>query len=263
MVIKHHSSGIGASVIEGQVYHTRYFPRHHSFVHDIFYLNLPVTNFDAFHALPFCSYNGFNIFSITDKDYGFDGGRSSLTHFIDENIRARGIEDICNGEKRLITVPRFMGYGFNPVSFWCCFDADHRLRAVLVEVHNTFFERHCYWLMKEDKSEILSSDMLTADKIFHVSPFMPVKGHYEFRFKVTEENFKIVINYKIDGKEILSTGITGRQHSLEARDPWRWLWRYPFGTMKIITLIHWHALRLWLKKIKYFRKPPPPRENVS
>ena len=88
----------------------------------------------------------------------------------------------ANGEIVLYCFPRMLGYVFNPVSFFVCHDAAGTVRAVLAEVNNTFGESHCYLLAHADGRALVSGETMTAPKVFHVSPFFPVAGHYEFRF---------------------------------------------------------------------------------
>ena len=85
-----------------------------------------------------------------------------------------------------MTMPRMLGYVFNPVSFWFCRDRSGALRAVLCEVNNTFGESHCYLVHHDDLRPIEPDAWLDGRKAFHVSPFLPVEGGYRFRFRLDE-----------------------------------------------------------------------------
>ena len=212
---------------------------------------------------PLCAYNKFSLFSLRDRDHGFDGDLECPNARIQKLKQDYYLSSICDGETRLITLPACFGYSFNPVSFWCLYDASGGLRAVLAEVHNTFSQRHGYLLYHDDYRAIQPADILTAQKNFHVSPFYSIDGHYEFSFDIDREDFKIKITYIRDNKPALETGIIGLQQDVKKNDPWRWIFRYSLGTFKVITLIHWHAVFLWLKKIQFHRLPPLPPQNID
>ena len=87
--------------------------------------------------------------------------------------------DLPDGRIFLLTHLRYLGYGFNPVSFFYCFDAAERLQIVLAEVSNTFGGAHNYWLRPDAASRSFRS---VAPKALYVSPFMPVDLDYRFAF---------------------------------------------------------------------------------
>jgi DUF1365 family protein len=163
----------------------------------------------------------------------------------------------------LLTIPRYWGYAFKPVSFWLCWrDSDH-LGGVLAEVNNTFGERHLYWVQHPDGRPIKAEEWLCAEKIFHVSPFFETKGEYRFRFKLSENFIDIRVDYWVDGVRMLKTGLAGQVRLLTPAFGWRALCTYPLATFKIITTIHYQAGKLWLKNVPWFRKPTPPSTSLS
>lgn len=162
----------------------------------------------------------------------------------------------------LQTMPRMFGYAFNPVSFWFC-KRDGQLEAVLAEVNNTFGERHFYWLHIPGL-EIQPTQWLRAEKVFHVSPFYPVEGYYEFRFQLSNTRSRVdIIYFSNAGKTSLVTWIEGTLHSLEEQSFVRLLVRYGWMTPLVVVRIHWQALNLWRKKVKFFTKPEPPSKEVT
>jgi hypothetical protein len=128
----------------GQVRHTRLRPALHAFEYGHYFLRLPLRTLGArdFGCALF-SRNRFNLLSFHDADHG--GGSGALLDWIDTLMRAEGVPD-ADGEVWLQTMPRVLGFVFNPVSFWFCHRRDGALRAVLCDVRNTFGERHCYLL---------------------------------------------------------------------------------------------------------------------
>ena len=160
-----------------------------------------------------------------------------------------------DGEIWLQTFPRVLGYVFNPVSFWFCHRRDGSLRAIVCEVNNTFGERHCYLL----DAPAFGSE-LRADKVFHVSPFCQVEGGYRFRFMVTPGRARTVVRIDYDDGQgpLLQTSVSGALELASAASLRRALWRHPAMTLGVIARIHWQALRLWLKRVRFFHKPAAP-----
>ncbi|MDD2546040.1 MAG: DUF1365 domain-containing protein, partial [Burkholderiaceae bacterium] len=152
----------------GQVRHKRLRPRQHAFAYPTFFLMLPLRSLAATdHGLPI---NRRGAVSFHDVDHG-DGrspAQGGALAWVDEVLRAEGVED-ADGEVWLHCYPRVLGYAFKPVSFWYCHRADGHLRAILVEVNNTFGERHCY-LLEHPRYGVEQQ----ARKVFHVSPFCEV-----------------------------------------------------------------------------------------
>jgi DUF1365 family protein len=107
----------------------------------------------------------------------------------------------------LVTHPRILGYSFNPVSFWLCFDEEKNLIAVLSEVSNTCGQKHNYLCFKNGLKPIESTDWIEAKKEFYVSPFMEIEGKYQFRFQIQENKMNLFINYLVGGKLKLSTSL--------------------------------------------------------
>jgi DUF1365 family protein len=206
------------------------------------------------------SYNRPNIFQLRDRDYGFtkhqnlqDWARTALRKFT----------DFVPARITLITMPRALGFGFNPVSFWCYFDDHNNLRAVMAEVNNTFSERHAYICMHPDGRAILPTDTLSTQKVFHVSPFFDVRGRYEFRFDVTDKKINIIIDYFDDSQKLLSTSVTGVRQELSDRMLWQAFFKNPIVSLKTLALIHVHAVILIWKSIRYRHPAPLPTEDIT
>jgi DUF1365 family protein len=162
----------------------------------------------------------------------------------------------------LLAQPRILGHVFNPVSFWLCRDGGGALRVVIAEVSNTFGERHSYLCHREDLGPITAEDHLTATKIFHVSPFQPVEGGYRFRFDIRADRIGIWIDYTA-GKGGLIATLTGPRRPLTNAAIVAACLRRPFGSRRVLALIHWQALKLWWKNAGYRPPPAPPSEGIS
>ena len=256
-----------AQLCFGEVRHTRLRPARHAFSYGVYFLRLPLRALaQAPVKLALFSHNRFNVLSFLDKDHG--DGKQPLINWIDSLLKREGIAD-ADGEIWLQTFPRVLGYVFNPVSFWFCHGKDGQLRAVLVEVCNTFGERHCYLL---DSGGVMPYGVeLTARKIFHVSPFCAVEGGYRFRFMRarqeigarTVERTIARIDHDDAAGPLLLTSVSGISHPLSNAVAARAFFCYPLMTFGVIAKIHWQALRLWLKRVPFFSKPAPPSHELS
>ena len=275
------SSGSDRSVLAqpllgtGEVRHMRHRPVANGFVYPTYFLLLPMRRLRA-NAVPALRRNRFGLLAFHDCDHGA-GGVDSLD-WIEVLLASHGIAD-ADGEIWLHCYPRVLGFAFKPVSFWYCHRDDGALAAVVVEVNNTFGERHCYLL---HGPELAFGREVRAAKVFHVSPFCAVAGDYRFRFMRTGLHPQAAdprksagataaprprtvarIDHHDDYGLLLQTSVSGSLQVLTPRAI-----RYAFCTVPLLTVgmlvkIHWQALRLWFKRIPFFAKPAPPDAFVS
>lgn len=243
----------------GQVRHTRHRPQRNAFAYPTYFLMLPMRSLRA-NGAGTLARNRRAALSFQDADHG--DGRSDSLQWLEDLLGQHGIDD-AQGEIWLHTYPRVLGYSFKPVSFWYCHRADGTLRAVLAEVNNTFGERHCYLLDTPRYGEPCE-----AAKVFHVSPFCPVRGRYRFVFMRTESPSPRTVA-RIDyfdapcADALLNTSVSGHLEPLTTASIRRALWSYPAMTLGVIARIHWQALRLWFKRAPFFRLPPAPGDFVT
>jgi DUF1365 family protein len=239
----------------GQVWHRRLRPAGHQFRHDSYFLLLPMRQGRAHGwAVP---RRRFGLITFLDQDHG-DGGPDALAWF-ESLLGQEGIED-ADGEIWLQTYPRVLGHAFKPVSFWFAHRADGSLSAIVAEVNNTFGERHCYLLQG---AALQWGRELIADKVFHVSPFCSVAGQYHFRFERSAEHALARIDLHDEHGPLLETSIAGHLLPFTAKRAHQAFWRMPFMTLGVIARIHWHALRLLLKRVPFFHKPAAPDRFVT
>jgi DUF1365 family protein len=255
----------------GQVRHTRLRPQRHAFAYPTYFLMLPLRSLQkASPARGDWHINRPGPLSFFETDHG-DGrppAQGGAIAWLDELLQREGVSD-ATGEVWLHTYPRVLGYTFKPVSFWYCHraadDQGGALRVIVVEVNNTFGERHCYVL---DAPRYGVEQR--ADKVFHVSPFNPVQGHYRFRFMCSLHSEQMRTLARVDFYDgttadaaVLQTSVSGTLQTITPAVLRRALWRYPAMTLGVVLHIHTQALRLWLKKVPFFRKPAPPQAFVS
>jgi DUF1365 family protein len=207
------------------------------------------------------AHNRFNLFSFYDRDHGRRDG-SALRPWIDSLMMARGI-DLSGGRIALLCFPRVLGYVFNPLTIFFCWDAGGTLRALVYEVKNTFGEQHCYVLPVESGRQPQRPIRQSCDKRFHVSPFIGMAATYRFRLVEPGERVSIVIRQRTPEGELLIATHTARRVQLDNAGLIRAFLGHPLVTLKVICGIHWEAMRLWLKGARYHAKPAPPEREVS
>jgi len=247
----------------GQVRHTRLRPARNAFAYGTWFLLLPMRHLGNATAMGGLAVNRAGAVSFFDADHG--DGRSpeqgGALAWLQELLERHGIAD-ADGEIWLHCYPRVLGYTFKPVSFWYCHGASGELRAIVVEVNNTFGERHCYLLDRPRYGQELQ-----ASKEFHVSPFCEVQGRYRFRFMRTAAPSapRTVVRVDHDDTDgpLLQTSISGQLEPISPAGLRRALWRYPAMTLMVMARIHWQALKLWLKKVGFHSKPPAPDRFVT
>jgi len=155
----------------------------------------------------------------------------------------------------LLTHLRYLGYCFNPVSYFYCHGPEGRLRLVLAEVHNTFGERHCYWMDAAAGTRGKGAIAFDVPKAFHVSPFLSMDCRYRWTFTDPGESLRVRV------AEFEAGTFTFDADLEMVRQPWtassirRTLFRFPWMTLKVIAAIHWEALWLWIKRVPVFAHP--------
>jgi uncharacterized protein len=265
----------------GEVRHTRLRPARNQFTYPTYFLMLPMRSLRAAPS-PVLKRNRFGLISFFDRDHG-DGGADSLT-WLDALLAREGIAD-ATGEAWLHCYPRVLGFTFKPVSFWYCHRTDGSLAAVVVEVNNTFGERHCYLLSGPD---LAFGRELRATKVFHVSPFCAVAGSYRFRFmrtavqptahRQTHPATSLVrsvgertvadrtvarIDHHDEQGVLIQTSVSGLLNPMTPARVRAAFFGMPLMTLGVILRIHWQALKLASKRVPFFAKPAPPATFVT
>lgn len=207
------------------------------------------------------SRNARNLVAVHDVDHGGTPGDGSGLGWVRDVLSDAGLGHV-SGQVLLLAQPRVLGHVFNPVSFWLCHDARGTLRVVIAEVTNTYGDRHSYLCHTDDVAPITRDQTLSAAKCFHVSPFQPISGHYQFRFDITEDSIGIWIDYRGNHGRLLAT-LSGPRKPMTNAGLLSAALRRPFGSRRVLGLIHWQALKLWFKKAAFRSRPTPPADEVS
>jgi hypothetical protein len=250
-----------ARLYVGEVMHRRFFPVRYRFAYRVFSLLLDIDRIDAAaRATAMFSHNRFNLLAFHDADHGPRDG-SPLRPWLERSLARFGVE-LEGGRVDLLCFPRVLGYTFNPLAIWYCRHRDGSLRAVLLEVSNTFGERHGY-LLHDNGAPLAWPVRQARAKCFHVSPFVGMQAEYRFRLSEPGERLEIGIRELQDDRLMLVAAQVGRAEPFPSASLLRALLAVPFLTFKVVALIHWQALKIWLRGATFFPKPTPPREEVS
>ncbi|MGJ8622814.1 MAG: DUF1365 domain-containing protein [Yoonia sp.] len=244
--------------IQGETYHGRRGGTKNAFRYSIDYVMLDA---EATPDTPrLFSRNSGNLMSLHDRDHGGPPKAGKGAAWVRDVLVAHNIDDTAR--IMLLAQPRVLGHVFNPVSFWLCYDADETLRTVIAEVTNTFGDRHSYLCRHDDGHAITKEDTLSAQKLMHVSPFQPVEGGYTFRFDIQPDRIGIWIDYSRGNGGVIATLTGPRLPISNGSILWSAL-RRPFGSRRVLTLIHWQAIKLWWKGATFRSQPEPPSQEVS
>lgn len=238
--------------------HNRLAPKKHQFHYDIFmfYLDLDEIDFIS-KKLKWMSKNKFNLFNFRDKDHlqlpkeNPDQSKNIRQHITDY-LKTNGV-DIGKGKIMLLTNLCTLGYQFNPVSFYFCYNENGEIICAIVEVCNTYLEMKPYFLGAETKTE--NTFHLNTAKYFYVSPFIEMDTNFDFNLQIPDDNLQIRIDdFDKEGERFFISTLKGEKKLLTDGQLLKYFFSFPLITLKVIGLIHWQALKLWLKKINYHPK---------
>ena len=246
---------LAPGVYSGRVRHRRFGPKAHEFTYNVFLTLLDVDRIKELCGVSrLVSYNRFNWASYWERDH-FGDARLPLRERLRRDAAAHG-HALPDGPVYLLTNLRYLGYVFNPISIYYCYDRAERLRLVLAEVNNTFGESHNYWL------EMSPGARPRAAKQMHVSPFHAMEMEYEFVLGEPRETLVAHMNTMERGERTFDATLTLRREEWSAGALRRALWRHPWMTAKVIAAIHWEALRLWAKGLKVYTHPARRGQNA-
>ena len=250
---------MNSCIYNGFVSHTRFKPVKHSLKYNTFSLliDLDELNILSKNNLIF-SFNRFNIFSFYNKDHGGRDGMC-LKKWVKNNLNKFGIAQDINTIK-LLCYPRIFGYVFNPLSIFFIYNSKAKLISILYEVKNTFGEQHTYIFKVDEDSETLQNN---CEKKFFVSPFMDLNSKYYFKILIPNKSLSIIINQRDNDGKLLFASQDGVRSDLNSKNLLFSYLKHPLMTLKIISAIHFEALRLWLKGIKIVKKKLKIKNNIS
>ena len=257
-----------------QIVHHRFLPKANRFVYRIFLFALDLDELDSLHRrLLLFSLNRANAYGFRERDFLPSGEplhnstqpanpatpAAGLKARVTAYVAERGI-DLTGGRVLLVTLPRVFGYLFNPVSFYFCYDRHGQPVASIAEVTNTFKEMKPFVLGPDTRTDNKTGATfsLRLPKYFYVSPFTDMDVAFDFTLRTPGEQLSVQIDDYDAGQRTLTSLLTGSRQTLSNRRLAWYSLKYPLITLKVITLIHWHALKLYLKNVPWFAKAARP-----
>lgn len=247
-------------IFSGQVKHSRSVPVEHAFRYRLFMMYLDLEELpQLFRGRWFWSTARPALARFRRENYLGDPGIPLDKAVRDLVLQRTGRRP--DGPIRLLTNLRYFGYCFNPISIYYCFDASGtRVETIVAEVSNTpWDERHCYVLAD---SANLGDDHIRrfeSRKELHVSPFMDMDIDYSWLLTPPANNLVVRISNYANRERIFAATLILRRQEISGRSLAVTLLSYPFMTLKVITAIHWQALRLWIKGCRF--RPHPAKQS--
>ncbi len=241
-----------------KVMHNRLSPKKHSFWYNVYMFYLDLDEIAQLSGkLKWFSFNKFNLFNFRNKDHlqlpkdnpdAIKSVREQLTEYLMAHNIVLGL-----GRVMLLTNLSVLGYNFNPVSFYFCFDEAGQPLCAVVEISNTFHEMKMFFIGKDE----LDKDAFRqrADKYFYVSPFIDLDTSFDFNLHIPAEKLDIRIDdYDKEGNRFFLSTLIGESKTLNDRNLLRYFFLIPLIPLRVMWLIHWQAFLLWRKKFSFHKK---------
>ena len=237
-------SYVNNKIYSGVVKHTRFSPFHHSFSYKISYFWFRLNDFREYYLF---KRNRISIFSFFDDDHGQIEKKGVVEDFFQKKLR-RIKGDFF--KIKVFCLPRILNYSFNPISVFILYNKREIPSGVILEVNNTFKERHLYFSkIKKDQTNFI------FDKGFYVSPFFEVKGSYDISFKIDEKNIYLYIKYIVDKKKVFEASYQGKSKDMNEINLLRTFFTISIQNIKATLGIYIQALKLFFKGAKYISRP--------
>ena len=250
---------ISSCIYNGNVIHKRFKPKEHFFKYKVFSLFIDLSELNELNdKLKFFSLNKFNLISFYEKDHG-DRDGSSLFEWVKKNLINNKIST-DNIKVKLLCYPRIFGYVFNPLSIFFVYNNKNSLISILYEVKNTFGEQHTYVFKVENREKTIENN---CKKKFFVSPFMDLESSYYFKILYPGNKLSVVIDQRDEEGKLLYASQDGDRVDFTSKNLIFSYLRHPLMTLKIITAIHFEALRLWVKGIRLVKKKIKIKNNTT
>ena len=247
-----------SSIYMAKVMHHRLSPKKHSFWYSIYLFYIDIDEIDNLSKkLRWFSRNKFNLFNFRDKDHlqlprENPDQSKNIKQQVSDYLKSNRVE-INNGKIMLLTNLSVLGYNFNPVSFYFCFDENNNPICAVSEISNTYREMKLFFFGKNELEG--NRFKQRVKKLFYVSPFIDLDAFFDFNLTIPAEKLDIRIDdYDADGKRFFLSTLTGERKPLTNRIMLWYFFSLPLIPLRVMGLIHWQAFKLWIKKIGYHPK---------
>ena len=263
---------LASAIYSAKVMHHRLAPKKHSFWYNVYMFYIDLDELEILDKkLRWFSYNRFNLFSFRDKDHlqleleaerlKTKDERSHISYLtssistkqqITAYLKSHNVE-IGNGKIKLLTNLSVLGYNFNPVSFYFCFDENNLPLCAVAEISNTYHEMKMFFFGKDELDG--NTFRQKTQKHFYVSPFIDLDDFFDFNLVIPTEKLEIKIDdYDKEGNRFFISTLKGYKKPLTNANMLRYFFAMPMIPLRVMWLIHWQAFKLWMKKIKYHPK---------
>ena len=240
-------------LFDGKIRHSRFAPFFHSFNYKLTYFWFDIAKKNKSQIF---KKNRISLFSFYDNDYGpVEKKIKDLFKYLKKKLSENNFSSIQ--KIKVLCLPRIMGYAFNPISIFVCYDKLNIAKAVIFEVSNTFRERHSY-LCGTNKKNVFS-----LNKKFYVSPFFKVKGKYKIKFSIDSNFVNLFILYEIKNQKVFEASFKGRSKEMNELNLAKLFFTNFFQNMKATSGIYIQALKLFIKGATYNRRPKKPNNFIT
>lgn len=253
---------LSTAIYKGEVRHQRLTPLRNRFAYNMssFLFDLDELDKAQRHCRWF-SLNRFNLFSFYFKDLG-NGSGEHPRDYLERCLKEQGLVDTL-ASASVLCYPRILGYAFNPLSVYYCYNQHKELFAVLHEVSNTFKQRHSYLFSVPAVDRNKPTIRQQCDKNFYVSPFNSMAMRYQFRLLLPSDKLGISIRVKQNEQDVLHASFQGQRRPFNDRELLRSFCSLPLMTLKVLGGIHWQALKLFSRGLKIVPRPTEPSSPIS
>ncbi|MFS3128429.1 FAD-dependent oxidoreductase [Nocardioides sp. Bht2] len=176
---------------------------------------------------------------------------ASIRSNVDNFLAHRGIH-LDGGRVLMAAQPRAWGFCFNPISvFWCFGSRGGALEAVVVEVHNTYGDRHAYLVRPDEHGSA------ATEKAMYVSPFHDGHGSYRLHLPVPGDRLDVGVQLTTRDGATFSASLSGVPIPTDRRT----LLGSSVASLVGAAQIRAHGIWLWLRRLPVQRRPEHSRQR--